>query len=74
MNESEEAALMRELATAADDVAASLRKLTQVLRRIDLLNRLQQLEALETTRSALGDATSEGEMATAAIARARGGR
>jgi hypothetical protein len=73
VKDNEEASLMLELTAAADEMAASLRKLTRVLRRIELLNRLQQLEVLETRRSALGDATSEGEMAAAAIARARSG-
>jgi hypothetical protein len=51
-----------------------LRELVQVLRRIGLLNQLQQLEALKATRSALGGETTEGEMAAAAIARAMSAR
>ena len=73
MNENEEASLMLELTAAADEVAASLRKLTRVLRRIELLTRLQQLEVLETRRSALGDANERRRDGAAAIARARSG-
>jgi hypothetical protein len=70
----EEAHLLAELKAAAEQAAASLRRLTQVLRRIDLLHQLQHLEAIDSAGSPLGADSSEGEIADAAIARAMGAR
>ncbi|HZV91846.1 MAG TPA: hypothetical protein VFF72_01440 [Caldimonas sp.] len=75
MNEDDED-LTAELAEAAEQAAASVSRLTAVLRRIELANRLRQLqriEELETVQAALGVRTRESKMAGALIARARGG-
>jgi hypothetical protein len=70
----EEARLLIELTSAAEDAAAAMRKLTQVLRRIDLIHRLQHLELLEAVRPSLVAESIENEIAEAAIARAMSAR
>ena len=75
MNDDDED-LTAELAEAAEQAAASVSRLTAVLRRIELANRLRQLqriEELETVQAALGVSTRESKMAGALIARARSG-
>jgi len=67
--------LTAELAQAAEQAAASLSRLTAVLRRIELasqLRKLQQIEELEAVQAELGVSTRESKLAGALIARARG--
>lgn len=66
--------LLLELAVAAERAALSLRELNRVLRRIESSHLIHALEAREALRSLRGGETPEGEMAEAAIARARGAR
>lgn len=67
--------LTAELDEAAMQAAASLRRLTAVLHRIELatqLRQLQQIEELESVQAELGVRTRESKLAIALIARARG--
>lgn len=66
--------LLLELAAAAERAALALRELNRVLRRLESIHLIRALEAREALRSLRGRDTPEGEMAEAAIARARGGR
>jgi hypothetical protein len=66
--------LLLELAAAAERAAISLRDLDRILRRIESIQLIHALETREALRAPRGGETPEGEIAEAAIARARGAR